>query len=150
MGKKRSQRSCIFDWKQANVTRWTHGWWKRESMRINRGLPTMHGLWGPPGKLQNWSHFTNSRRRFMTEILPIWRKNSIQSINQSINQSTNHNDHHSYYFLLLLLVITLLVSKLISILFFKVRTYCSFDFVFWSVFPLKIMYCITGNKIHFN
>ena len=41
LGRKRSQRSCIFDWKQANVTRWIHGWWKRESMRINRGLPTM-------------------------------------------------------------------------------------------------------------
>ena len=41
MGRKRSQRSCIFDWKQANLTRWTHGWWKRESMRITRGLPTM-------------------------------------------------------------------------------------------------------------
>ena len=24
-----------------NVARWTHGWWKRESMRITRGLPTM-------------------------------------------------------------------------------------------------------------
>ena len=34
MGRKRPQRSCIFDWKQANVTRWTHRWWKRESMRI--------------------------------------------------------------------------------------------------------------------
>ena len=44
LGRKRSQRSCIFDWKQANVTRWTHGWWKRESMRITRGLPTMHSV----------------------------------------------------------------------------------------------------------
>ena len=41
LGRKRSQRSCIFDWKQANVIRWTHGWWKRESMRITRCLPTM-------------------------------------------------------------------------------------------------------------
>ena len=30
-------------------------------------------------KFQNWSHFTNSRRRYMAEILPI-RRNSIQSI----------------------------------------------------------------------
>ena len=26
------------------VTRWTHGWWKKESMRITRGLPTMRNL----------------------------------------------------------------------------------------------------------
>ena len=44
LGRKRSQRSCIFDWKQANVTRWTHGWWKRELMGITRGLPTMRCL----------------------------------------------------------------------------------------------------------
>ena len=43
LGRKRSQRSCIFDWKQANIAKKTHGWWKRESIRITRGhgLPTM-------------------------------------------------------------------------------------------------------------
>ena len=30
------------------------------------------GSWGPPGK--HWSHFTNSPRRYMAEILPIRRK----------------------------------------------------------------------------
>ena len=45
----------------------------------------------PPGKLQKnfyWSHLTNSRRRYMAEILPI-RRNTIQSINQTINQAIN-------------------------------------------------------------
>ena len=43
LGRKRSQRSCIFDWKQANIARKTHGWWKRGSIKITRGhgLPTM-------------------------------------------------------------------------------------------------------------
>ena len=43
------------------------------------------GSWGPPGKLQNfknWSTLTNSRRRYMAEILPIQRNTlSYQSIN---------------------------------------------------------------------
>ena len=35
-------------------------------------------------KFQNWSHLTNSRRRYMAEILPIRRKTlSNQSVNQS-------------------------------------------------------------------
>ena len=34
-------------------------------------------------KFQNWSHLTNSRRRYMAEILPIRRKTLS-------NQSTNH------------------------------------------------------------
>ena len=39
-------------------------------------------------KFQNWSLWTNSRRRYMAKILPIRRKTlSNQSINQSINQS---------------------------------------------------------------
>ena len=34
-------------------------------------------------KFKNCSHLTNSRRRYMDEILPIWRKTlSNQSINQ--------------------------------------------------------------------
>ena len=41
LGRKELQRLCIFNWKQANVVRLPHGWWKRESMRIIRGLPTM-------------------------------------------------------------------------------------------------------------
>ena len=55
LSRKRSQRSCIFDWKQANVTRWTHGWWKRESMRITRGLPTMKRFACTDHRFRHWS-----------------------------------------------------------------------------------------------
>ena len=50
LGRKKSKRSCIFDWKQANITQRTHGWWKRESMRITCGLPTMRSH----GQRSNW------------------------------------------------------------------------------------------------
>ena len=40
------------------------------------------GSSGPPGQFQNWSHFTNSRCRYMAEIFPIRRKTlSNQSFN---------------------------------------------------------------------
>ena len=54
LGRKRSQRSCIFDWKRTSQDGPTgdergnrrespvgYRWWKRKSMRITRGLPTM-------------------------------------------------------------------------------------------------------------
>ena len=38
-----------------------------------------------PSKFQNWSYFTNSRRRYMTEILPIRRKTLSDQSFQSIS-----------------------------------------------------------------
>ena len=37
-------------------------------------------------KFQNWSHLSNSRRRYIVEIVPIRRK-TLSNQNQSINQS---------------------------------------------------------------
>ena len=48
------------------------------------------GSWRPPGKLQNWLLLTNSRRRYMAEIMPIRRKTLS---NQSISCEIPGNSH---------------------------------------------------------
>ena len=59
---------------------WDVEWCSMSRKRPFTGLIWRVSSWGPPGDLRNF--YTNSRRRYMTEVLPIRRKtHSNQSIN---------------------------------------------------------------------